>query len=142
MFTARLCRQTGGYEFRAAEVLQPLAGEEWREVKALAEVKERRTEARFRKPVYVRMLMLELHASADGALHYNPCDWHRDLQADGSTSRPLVTAQRALRGRASQHGEPRYLVVRSSASRVRKGWVFFVAISPFRFLLCSSPLGL
>ena len=45
------CRQGGGYEFRAAEVFQPLPGEEWREVDvaALVEEKKSRMETSSRK---------------------------------------------------------------------------------------------
>ena len=41
------CRRGGGYEFRAADVFQPLPGEEWREVdvSALAEEKKKRMQA-------------------------------------------------------------------------------------------------
>ena len=42
-----LCRQTGGNEFRGAEIFRPLPGEEWREVNlaALVDEKKKRMEA-------------------------------------------------------------------------------------------------
>ena len=39
-------RHTGGYEFRAADVFQPLPGEEWRDVDLLALVEDKRKRAR------------------------------------------------------------------------------------------------
>ena len=53
-------RQTGGYEFRAADVFKSLPGEQWREVDvpALREEKRKRMHAQLTRPVRSRSMLL------------------------------------------------------------------------------------